>query len=178
MTSFIKRLYTESFSEHKEKKELRVFTRLGVMKVPNNLESPLILIATGIGILRFKGLIEEISESTIYVYYGCKDKNSILVHELNELVKKKMIDTLELAISQNVEYKKHVQDIIREHKEELYYIIKKKKGIVMVCTNFAAEKNIKEAFIDSFNGKESDPYKFFDEMKANKQYIKELWNIS
>eukprot|EP00826_Nyctotherus_ovalis_P016201 TRINITY_DN14674_c0_g1_i2.p1 TRINITY_DN14674_c0_g1~~TRINITY_DN14674_c0_g1_i2.p1 ORF type:complete len:182 (+),score=41.82 TRINITY_DN14674_c0_g1_i2:726-1271(+) len=181
MSSYIEKQYNDSFMEGRGKTQLKAFTRLGPMKVPENLANPLILIATGVGIVRFEGLLEEVaelkSEHCIYVYYGCKDKDSIFASKLSDLAKKKVIDTLELAISQNAETKKHVQDIIMEHKEELYYLIKRKSAVVMVCASLAIETSIKEAFLYIFKDKESDADKFFDEMKTKKQYVRELWSI-
>eukprot|EP00826_Nyctotherus_ovalis_P002944 TRINITY_DN10591_c0_g1_i5.p1 TRINITY_DN10591_c0_g1~~TRINITY_DN10591_c0_g1_i5.p1 ORF type:complete len:159 (+),score=35.09 TRINITY_DN10591_c0_g1_i5:336-812(+) len=143
MSAHMERLY-EKATAQKEKLEVRALARAGVMKVPENISEPVILIAIGAGITIFRGMLQERQElktqsstGEVHVYYGCKGKDSPFVSELNEWKAKGLVDRIEFAFSQ--ESTVYIQDIIRNSKGEIYTMVKEKKATIMVCANLSVE---------------------------------------
>ena len=154
----------------------RGLTRISIMKMPVN-EIPLIIVTVGAGIARFRGLFQEREEEKtgeVLVFYSAKG-NSVLVDELNDWVNKKVISKLFIVLSNGVTGKKHVQDLIKENKDQVYDTIKK-DAIIMICANLSIEEEVKIALIDVLTGKEENPKEFLENMKKQTKYVKELWS--
>lgn len=170
----------EKAAAKKEKVEVRALARAGVIKAPESPSEPLVLIAIGAGITIFRGMLQERLElkaqsptGEVHVYYGCKGKDSPFVPELNEWKAKGLVDRVEFSFSR--ESTVYIQDIIRNSKDEIYAMVKEKKATIMVCANLSVELKIKEALVDCFRA-EADPNAFFELIKNEKRYMKELWN--
>jgi len=188
MSSFVgrlkERLKANTPRNVSEKKvEVRALIRSGVLGIPNNLSEPLILISVGAGISVFRGMLQERQEEKsfsstgeVYVYYGCKKKDSPYVNELTSWEVKGIINKLDIAFSQEDEPKVHVQDILKAQKNDIYNLIKEKNATIMVCASLSVEQNIKEALIEVFKHREKNPNALFEQIKSEKRYMKQLWN--
>ena len=182
MSSYVERL-AQSFAA--EKPRLKALIRIGAMKIPEDKNKPLIIIAVGAGISVFKGMLQErIEKNTeknppgeVYVYYGCRDKTSPYLKELLLWKAKKIISKAEVALSRIAEGKKYIQDTIKECKNEINTLVKDKEAIIMVCASLVIEQAVREALIENFKEIQGDQEDFFGQLKDRKQYLKELWNF-
>jgi len=119
-----------------------VYVRRSQFRLPNRVQTPVIMIGPGTGLAPFRGFIQErawqkeqgkpVGET--HLYFGCrnKDKDFIYREELEKFVEDGVL-TLHTAFSRDQEKKVYVTDRMREHMDNLWYLIGQKGAHVYVC---------------------------------------------
>jgi len=106
-------------------------------RVPEDTDTPIILISAGTGFAPMRGFLQEREEQGAkgknVVYFGCRREADVLYKD--ELDKWQEDNTeVHYAFSRSDEKEKmYVQDAMKEHKEELWELLEKKEAKIFVC---------------------------------------------
>merc|ERR1719445_2220167 len=119
-----------------------IYVRRSQFRLPNRVQTPIIMVGPGTGVAPFRGFIQERAlqkeqgkpVGQTHLYFGCrnKDKDFIYREELEKFVEDEVL-TLHTAFSRDQEKKVYVTDRLREQMDNLWYLIGKKGAHVYVC---------------------------------------------
>ncbi|XP_061714104.1 methionine synthase reductase [Cydia pomonella] len=159
--------------------------------LPCNIETPLLLIATGTGIAPFIGFLEEReflkSENSkmgeVWLFFGCRDPNlDYLYQEVLEQYEDNLTLTkLVTAFSRiQSEQARHVQDALNENGKDVARLIEQGAS-VYVCgeakTMVAQVKECITSYLVEYNSKTHDDAKqCISQMEKAKRYLVDLWS--
>lgn len=104
-----------------------------------NKASKVIMIATGTGVAPFLGMIYEENPVPIELYFGVKNKKSLLLYK--DVLRKENIDKMHIAFSRETSKKIYVQDIV---KENIGAIISDLNigAVIMICGSIVMQNEI------------------------------------
>jgi len=167
-----------------------IYVRRSQFRLPNRVQTPVIMIGPGTGLAPFRGFIQErawqkeqgkpVGET--HLYFGCrnKDKDFIYREELEKFVDDGVL-TLHTAFSRDQEKKIYVSDRMREHMEKLWFLIGQKGAHVYVCGDAKMmAKDVRNIVLEVVkNGGEmtvEDAEKYVKKMEQQKRYSADVWS--
>jgi len=167
-----------------------IYVRRSQFRLPNRVQTPVIMIGPGTGVAPFRGFIQErafqkeqgkpVGET--HLYFGCrnKDKDFIYREELEKYVEDEVL-TLHTAFSRDQEKKIYVTDLMRQHMDHLWYLIGKKGAHVYVCGDAKMmAKDVRNIILEvvKTGGEMSDEdgEKYVKKMEQQKRYSADVWS--
>ena len=119
-----------------------IYVRRSQFRLPNRVQTPIIMVGPGTGVAPFRGFIQERAlqkeqgkpVGQTHLYFGCrnKDKDFIYREELEKYVEDGVL-TLHTAFSRDQPEKIYVTHRMRENFDQLWEMIGKKGGHVYIC---------------------------------------------
>jgi len=166
------------------------YVRRSQFRLPNRVQTPVIMIGPGTGLAPFRGFIQErawhkeqgkpVGET--HLYFGCrnKDKDFIYREELEKFVEDEVL-TLHTAFSRDQEKKVYVTDRLREHMDNLWHLIGKKGAHVYICGDAKMmAKDVRNIILETIKtgGEMSaeDAEKYVKKMEQQKRYSADVWS--
>ena len=169
--------------------EYRGFVRPSTFRLPQDTNSPIIMVGPGTGIAPMRAFLQEIRHlrktgaktgGEVILFFGCKsrDQDYIYQEELESYAKDGTLTELHTAFSRAQKEKVYVQTLLRKdnissHMWELLC----RDAHVYVCGSLAMGQDVKSTFteIAAKMGKVSDAPAFIKDLEKNKRYVQELW---
>lgn len=156
---------------------LRIMVKGSSFKLPNDLNTPMLMMCTGTGIAPFISFLQEMNfigkqPYETYLIFGSKNRKSdfIFESELNEYKNKKVLTELHGAFSRDGNEKTYVQDVlVKEFKSRLSQLVNDKKMIIYICGSLSMGSIVKQT-ISNIIGKES-----YDTLVNEKRLLSEFW---
>jgi len=167
-----------------------IYVRRSQFRLPNRVQTPVIMIGPGTGLAPFRGFIQErawqkeqgkpVGET--HLYFGCrnKDKDFIYREELEKFVEDGVL-SLHTAFSRDQEHKIYVSDRMREHMDKLWNLIGQKGAHVYVCGDAKMmAKDVRNIVLEVVRtGGEmttEDAEKYVKKMEQQKRYSADVWS--
>merc|ERR1719369_504493 len=161
-----------------------IYVRRSQFRLPNRVQTPIIMIGPGTGLAPFRGFIQErawqkeqgkpVGET--HLYFGCrnKDKDFIYREELEKYVEDGVL-ILHTAFSRDQPEKIYVSDRMRENLTDLWRLIGEKGAHVYVCGDAKMmAKDVRNIVLEVVkNGGEmtvEDAEKYVKKMEQQKRY--------
>ncbi|XP_063381963.1 methionine synthase reductase [Cydia fagiglandana] len=159
--------------------------------LPCDIETPLLLIATGTGIAPFIGFLEErelmkpgnSKMGEVWLFFGCRDPNLDYLYqeELEQCEDNLTLTKLVTAFSRiQSEEARYVQDALNENGKDVARLIEQGAS-VFVCgeakTMVAQVKECVTSYLVEYSGKTQDEAKqCISQMEKDKRYVVDLWS--
>jgi len=167
-----------------------IYVRRSQFRLPNRVQTPVIMIGPGTGLAPFRGFIQErafqkeqgkpVGET--HLYFGCrhKDKDFIYREELEKYVDEGVLN-LHTAFSRDQVEKVYVTHKLREDMDHLWEMIGKKGGHVYVCGDAKMmAKDVHNIIVEVVQkgGEMSleDAEKYVKKMEQQKRYSADVWS--
>merc|ERR1719369_2104700 len=167
-----------------------IYVRRSQFRLPNRVQTPVIMIGPGTGLAPFRGFIQErawqkeqgkpVGET--HLYFGCrnKDKDFIYREELEKFVEDGVLSR-HTAFSRDQEHKVYVSDRMREHMDNLWNLIGQKGAHVYVCGDAKMmAKDVRNIVLEVVRtGGEmttEDAEKYVKKMEQQKRYSADVWS--
>lgn len=167
-----------------------IYVRRSQFRLPNRVQTPVIMIGPGTGLAPFRGFIQErnwhkeqgkpVGET--HLYFGCrnKDKDFIYREELEQFVENGVL-TLHTAFSRDQEKKVYVTDRMREHMDQLWTLIGQKGAHVYVCGDAKMmAKDVRNIIVEVVKGggnmSSEEAEKYVKKMEQQKRYSADVWS--
>ncbi|XP_063362960.1 methionine synthase reductase [Cydia amplana] len=159
--------------------------------LPCNIETPLLLIATGTGIAPFIGFLEErelmISENCkmgeVWLFYGCRDPNLDYLYkeELEQYEDNLTLTKLVTAFSRiPSEEARRVQDALNENGRDVARLIEQGASVFVCGEAKSMVAQVKEcitSYLVEYSSKTQDDAKqCISQMEKDKRYVLDLWS--
>ncbi|KAK4512250.1 uncharacterized protein ATC70_002946 [Mucor velutinosus] len=160
--------------------------------MPENPETPLIMIAAGTGLSPFRGFLQERSYQKkngqkvgpCVLYFGCRhpEQDHIYSDEMEEYVKSGVIVYHHVAFSRTnpPSAQKYVQHALLAHAGEVWSLMSNQNAAVYVCGSGSMSNDVRSTFqvmAKSFgvakNDQEAEDY--LKQMDSNKSYLADVW---
>ncbi|KAJ8948938.1 hypothetical protein NQ314_008316 [Rhamnusium bicolor] len=132
------------------------FRKPNTFRIPSDLSTPIIMVATGTGLAPFKSFLDhrlfskengDCNLGEAFLFYGCRysGRDYLYSKEIEEYLHKGALTKLYTAFSREIG-KCYVQDKINENGEEFVNNILKKRCVIYVCGNAKSMvKDVKNA---------------------------------
>ncbi|KAJ1956804.1 NAPDH-dependent diflavin reductase [Linderina pennispora] len=156
----------------------------GTMGLPQDLETPVIMVGPGTGIAAFMAFIrhrQHQGATANYLFFGCRshDADYFYREELESLQSNGVLH-LFCAFSRDQDHKVYVQHRIRENAATLWPLISEMGAVVYVSGNAnQMPDDVRRAFVDVVKEQgqvdESEAELFIDTMVKTRQYQEECW---
>ncbi|MXP56720.1 NADPH-dependent assimilatory sulfite reductase flavoprotein subunit [Pantoea sp. Mhis] len=139
----------------KENSEIRIFVEKNHnFRLPDDIHSPIIMIAAGTGIAPFRAFMQERNMNNVksqnWLFFGNPyfTEDFLYQVEWQKYVKDNVLTNIDLAWSRDQKEKIYVQDKIREKSSELWYWIKKGAYLYVCGDANRMAKNVEQALLD------------------------------
>jgi len=153
-------------------------------KLPNQLDTPIIMIGPGTGIAPFKAFLQEriaLSATTKnWLFFGERNRSYDYYYQkyLENLNSNNNLD-LDLAFSRDQEKKIYIQDLIKEKGEKFFDWVAN-NAIIYICGDAkqmakSVEKAILEVFQKQGKMSEQESKVFLKELRKNKRYLCDVY---
>merc|ERR1739844_606720 len=167
-----------------------IYVRRSQFRLPNRVQTPIIMVGPGTGVAPFRGFIRERAlqkeqgkpVGQTHLYFGCrnKDKDFIYREELEKYVEDGVL-TLHTAFSRDQEKSLYVTDRLREHMDNLWHLIGKKGAHVYICGDAKMmAKDVRNIILETVKtgGEMSaeDAEKYVKKMEQQKRYSADVWS--
>merc|ERR1712073_64762 len=143
-----------------------IYVRRSQFRLPNRVQTPIIMVGPGTGVAPFRGFIQERAlqkeqgkpVGQTHLYFGCrnKDKDFIYREEMEKYVEDGVL-TLHTAFSRDQPEKIYVTHRMRENFDQLWEMIGKKEAMfifVEMLKNMSKKWNNKRDILLMFGVKE------------------------
>lgn len=110
-------------------------------RLPEDHNTPVIMIATGTGLAPFRGFLQERNhlqaKGPNWLFFGDRYSASDFLYgdELNNFHKSGLLTRIDLAFSRDQKKKIYVQHLLQKNRNELFRWINEKKAVVYICGN-------------------------------------------
>lgn len=163
----------------------RIFIKDSLFKYPEDPATPVVMVGPGTGVVPFIAFAEERQEliaqnpdvelGSANLYFGCKEDNEDYIYkdELIQYREDNRITKVYEAFSRQQEKKVYVQDLIREHFDEIREAIVDKNGQFFIWGAMEMGKAV-EKILEEILGEDGEEY--LKQMKNQKRFAKELWS--
>jgi len=167
-----------------------IYVRRSQFRLPNRVQTPIIMVGPGTGVAPFRGFIQERAlqkeqgkpVGQTHLYFGCrnKDKDFIYREELEKYVEDGVL-TLHTAFSRDQPEKIYVTHRMRENFDQLWEMIGKKGGHVYICGDAKMmAKDVRNIIVEVVQkGGEMSPEeaeKYVKKMEQQKRYSADVWS--
>lgn len=154
-------------------------------RLPENDETPIIMVGPGTGIAPFRAFVEERAETGAkgesWLFFGDQKYSYDFLYQLEwqDHLKDGNLTKLDVAFSRDQPEKYYVQDVMREQASELYAWLEK-GAVFYVCGDAERmAKDVHQALIDiiSTEGKISleEAATYVDQLKKDKRYQRDVY---
>uniref|UniRef100_A0A1B0CIF3 nitric-oxide synthase (NADPH) n=1 Tax=Lutzomyia longipalpis TaxID=7200 RepID=A0A1B0CIF3_LUTLO len=177
----------------KEKDNVYFFVRsASSFHIPKDITKPIILIGPGTGIAPFRSFwqewevkqIEGVAPPKVWLLFGCRNSSVDLYRdEKEEMVKKKVIDRVFLALSREKNVPKtYVQDIALKEADSIYQLLVVEQGHVYVCGDVTMAEHVYQTLRTIIARKEvksdSEAEKFMLQLRDENRYHEDIFGIT
>lgn len=186
----VKGVCTNYLAALPEQSTVPIFIRKSTLRLPNRLQTPVIMIGPGTGFAPFRGFLherlwhkkqgKEIADMDLY--FGCRhpEQDHIYKEEMEEFVKLGIITELHVAYSRILAEKVYVQHKLWENRERVWALIKQGSAIY-VCgdaRNMARDvQNIFYRIFGEIGGLDVDAsQKLMKDMERQRLYQADVWS--
>jgi len=167
-----------------------IYVRRSQFRLPNRVQTPIIMVGPGTGVAPFRGFIQERAlqkeqgkpVGQTHLYFGCrnKDKDFIYREEMEKYVEDGVL-TLHTAFSRDQPEKIYVTHRMRENFDQLWEMIGKKGGHVYICGDAKMmAKDVRNIIVEVVQkGGEMSPEeaeKYVKKMEQQKRYSADVWS--
>ncbi len=157
-------------------------------RLPDNSQTPIIMIGPGTGLAPFRGFLQERaamkakgqSLGASMLFFGCRnpDQDFLYADELKDFAAKGLTE-LHVAFSRANTPKSYVQDQIKTQKDKVWNLIEQ-GAIVYVCGDGGKmEPGVKRVLTDLYREKsganEDAALKWIDKMGTDNRYVLDVW---
>ncbi|SHE20566.1 diflavin oxidoreductase [methanotrophic endosymbiont of Bathymodiolus puteoserpentis (Logatchev)] len=156
-----------------------------VFRVPEDNDSPMIMVGPGTGIAPFRAFLQERefrqAKGINWLFFG--DRNAatdyIYQDEIEAMQNSKLLTKLDLAFSRDQEEKIYVQDRMREKGAELFALLEQ-GGYFFVCGDaYRMAKDVDKALHDIIathgNKSAEQAIEYVNQMKKDKRYVRDVY---
>ncbi|MEM9332053.1 MAG: cytochrome P450 [Pseudomonadota bacterium] len=157
-------------------------------RLPEDPETPIIMIGPGTGIAPFRGFLQERAilknaGKTLgpsILYFGCRhpDQDYIYQEELEQFAEDGITD-LEVAFSRKEKKKVYVQDLIRENRDQIWSMLEKGAKVFVCGDGSRMEPDVRRALTTIYS-EETDvgveaANAWLEQMIAEDRYALDVW---
>lgn len=166
---------------------LTVSIKPSVMKLPSNLESPVIMSGLGTGMAPFRAFIQERwywkqlgkKVGPMILYFGSRYREMEFLYgeELDAYVNEGILTSLRLAFSRDQKEKVYIQHKIEEDCKILHDLIVKNQGSFYLCGPTWPVPDVTSALLKSF-GKSMDlkqAVEYIEKLKNEERFVMEVY---
>ncbi|XP_045769327.1 methionine synthase reductase-like isoform X2 [Maniola jurtina] len=175
-------------------KKIPIYIRKNIndFRLPENLETPIILIGPGTGVSPFIGFLEErkylykvnpeVKMGYAWLFFGCRNPKLDFIYEkeLDEFVLDGVLNKLTTSFSRCGNTENHyVQDAIHQNGEELTKLLLQGAHVYICGDIKKMAPSVKEAIVQciaKYGDKANDAEQFVEDMIKEKRYILDIWN--
>jgi NADPH-ferrihemoprotein reductase len=167
-----------------------IYVRRSQFRLPNRVQTPVIMIGPGTGVAPFRGFIQErawhkeqgkpVGETILY--FGCRhqDKDFIYRDEMEKYASDGVL-TLHTAFSRDQPQKVYVTDRMREHMDNLWTMIGQKGAHIYVCGDAKMmAKDVHNIVVEVVEKggamSHEDAEKYVKKMEQQKRYSADVWS--
>lgn len=188
------------FAFEDEKKPGKVFLRIrpSTFKLPNDQQTPIIMIAVGSGIAPFRAFIHERVEGAtkgqkvgkMLLFFGIRTKRVDFLygdewHQIQSRLEnagQSDIFTLHTAVSRpsaSAEKKKYVQDVVLEEKAHVMSLLQEDKASLYICGSVKLSVGvtgvIKQLLESEYSWDPSRCEQYINDLKASGRWKEDVW---
>jgi cytochrome P450/NADPH-cytochrome P450 reductase len=159
-------------------------------RLPENPQTPMIMIGPGTGLAPFRGFLQEraalkaqgkeVGKSLLY--FGCRhpEQDFIYEDELHAFAEQGITD-LSVAFSRLDGKKTYVQDKIKEDQDKVWQLLQE-GAIIYICGDASKmAPDVRKAFAAIYQAKmgasEQEANRWLDELTAHNRYLVDVWGI-
>ena len=163
-------------------RKLYIHLRKSKFRLPQRLETDVIMICAGTGIAPFRAFIMERargdkSMGKMKLFYGCRNEGEYLYRDELVSLKQEMGDKLDIIVAYSRAAEKvYVQEKVRQHSEEVAKMIESGAN-VYICGSAAMAREVEVVLVDclhSFKGNEAEEYLRMN-LKKNRRLQEDVW---
>lgn len=158
-----------------EKSSIKFFIKRTDFKLPQNDQTPIIMIGPGLGIAPFRSFIEDraakMTDKNLNVlYFGCRFKSAdFYFKDEVESFEEHDVITFRVAYSRETP-KRYIQDLLLEDSEHVYDLIVNKKATVYVAGNSKLPDDLRKIFKKILGGE-----KFVAQLETTNKIQYDCW---
>ncbi|CAG0884753.1 unnamed protein product [Darwinula stevensoni] len=159
-------------------------------KLPENLDSPIVMIGPGTGLAPFIGFLQHRDHETVkkepwWLFYGCRhpDKDFLFKEELDHFLASGSLGRLLVSFSRvsSPDSPNYVQDNMRLHSKELVDLITEQGATVYICGDaHNMAKDVQSCFLDIIAQEKgvshAEALKILENMRSQKKYLQDIWS--
>ncbi|MGE7635393.1 bifunctional cytochrome P450/NADPH--P450 reductase [Bacillus paramycoides] len=177
-------------ADRKVEEDILLFTRTPETRfqLPENSETPIIMVGPGTGVAPFRGFLQARSAmkqegktlGEAHLYFGCKNEDDFIYREELEQYEKEGIINLHTAFSRmKNKPKTYVQHLMAQNAEELIRIFDQ-GGRLYICGDGSkmapdVEKTLQKAYQSVHGAGEQEAQKWIEKLQADGTYAKDVW---
>jgi NADPH-ferrihemoprotein reductase len=185
---------------------IRGFVTASNFRLPSDKSAPIIMIGNGVGIapmramLQHRDIEQEQRPVLNYLFYGCRDQESILFQEELDQWQSKGLVEIHFGFSRDLNYpNQYVQDIVAQYLQEIHdMVIKHPHARIYVCGKSEMARKVRQVLSSSSSSSSSSnrcstsssssstnssnrnsghtrQEAWFDELLRTGRYIEEAW---
>ncbi|WOF23703.1 flavodoxin domain-containing protein [Microbacterium betulae] len=153
--------------------------------VPDDGETPIVMVGPGTGIAPFRGFLHERAESGAtggnWLFFGDQHRATDFVYEeeLQELADRGVLTRLDLAFSRDQAEKVYVQTLMRERAAELYAWLEEGASFYVCGDASRMAKDVERALLDVVaqqGGVDADgAAEYLAQLKREKRYVRDVY---
>ena len=157
-------------------------------RLPENSETPVIMIGPGTGIAPFRGFLQErakLKESgknlgNATLYFGCRhpDQDFLYKEELEAFASTGIAD-LHVAFSREEKKKVYVQDLIRENREQVWQMIEDGAHIYVCGDGSRMEPDVRRALTTIYSEEKDVGVEaanaWLEQLISEDRYVLDVW---
>ncbi|WP_163937755.1 assimilatory sulfite reductase (NADPH) flavoprotein subunit [Paraferrimonas sp. SM1919] len=154
-------------------------------KLPENPDTPVIMIGPGTGIAPFRAFIQQRAASGAngknWLFFGNPEFTQDFLYQVEwqKYVKDGLINNISLAFSRDQPHKIYVQHRIKEQASELYQWLQDGAHIYICGDKNRMAKDVEQALLEVITEQGSksleQAQQYLDELKSNKRYQKDVY---
>ena len=154
-------------------------------RLPENPETPIIMIGPGTGIAPFRAFVQERAANDVngdsWLFFGAPNFTEDFLYqtEWQDYLKNGQLSRIDLAFSRDQDYKIYVQDRIRERAEELWQWIERGARIYVCGDALRMAKDVQDALLEIFEkqGKLSSEQagEYLKQLRRDKRYQRDVY---
>ncbi len=156
-----------------------------VFRVPENNDTPMIMVGPGTGIAPFRAFLQERefrnAKGINWLFFGDRNAETDFIYreEIESMQQSKILSKLDLAFSRDQEEKIYVQDRMREQGAELFTLLEQ-GGYFYVCGDaYRMAKDVDTALhdiiADQGNLSAEQAEEYVNQMKKDKRYVRDVY---
>ena len=179
-----------------EGEEVRVFVRTSEFRPPKDPSAPVLMVGPGTGISPLIGFLEEREAQLealgvedpeeagfgpVWLFFGCRHEGEFLYRErLEQWLERGLLRRLDVAYSQVGDEKTYVQDLMRQHADEVWAMLSKPDCHAFLCGDTQMANDVLEVWrelaedIGELNPRRAK--NFLKRMEKKKQLLMDVWS--